>query len=485
MEFLADYNYSVHHKPERENVADSLSRRPDLQPVDQSSDQLSASVNAVEYALAVNEQVAKTIADAYSRDKELSPIIHRLQRSGRDNMHDLYLWDEHSNHLYLRSSPNNLLCVPNCSVRLQLLQEYHDCATAGHSGRDRTYFRLARYFYWPRMGLDVKKFVKSCGICQRTKANQQRSGLLQSLPIPDAPWKDVSMDFIMGLPLTPRGYDAIYTFVDRLTRSVHLVPTQSSIDAKGSADLYIQNVFRLHGLSSSIVSDRDPRFSAAFFQEIMNRLGTKPCFSTANHPKTDCLTERVNKQVEDILRAFVNHEQDNWDQLLPLCEFSIKSAQRSSVGNSPFYLTYGVHPRSLPDLVFGGESNASVDWLEDRNDALKISRDAVVAAQAHQALYADRGREPSNLQVGDPVLVYQDFLLSPEARQQPSRKLHQKWFGPYRILAKKICNAFRLELPNGHRCHPAFNVTDLSGMKRMPFHVLIIVAKFTELCVLG
>ena len=204
VEFLADYNYSVHHKPGRENVADSLSRRPDLQPVDQSSDQLSASVNAVEYALAVNEQVAKTIADAYSRDKELSPIIHRLQRSGRDNMHDLYLWDEHSNHLYLRSLPNNRLCVPNCSVRLQLLQEYHDCATAGHSGRDRTYFRLARYFYWPRMGLDVKKFVKSCGICQCTKASQQRSELLQSLPIPDAPWKDVSMDFIMGLPLTPR-----------------------------------------------------------------------------------------------------------------------------------------------------------------------------------------------------------------------------------------------------------------------------------------
>ena len=97
------------------------------------------------------------------------------------------------------------------------------------------------------MGLDVKKFVKPCGICQCTKASQQRSRLLQSLP------------------LTPRGYDAIYTFVDRLTRSVHLVPTQSSIDAKGSADLYTQNVFRLHGLSSFIVSDSDPRFNAAFF----------------------------------------------------------------------------------------------------------------------------------------------------------------------------------------------------------------------------
>ena len=114
-----------------------------------------------------------------------------------------------------------------------------------------------------------------------------------------------------------------------------------------------------------------------------------------------------------------------------------------------------------PDFVFGGKSNASVAWLKDRNDALQISRDAVVAAQARQALYADRGREPSNLQVGDPVLVFRDFLLYPEARQQPSRKLQQKWFGPYRILAKIGSNAYRLELPPGHRYHPVFNVTAL------------------------
>ena len=103
------------------------------------------------------------------------------------------------------------------------------------------------------MGLDVKAFVKSCDVCLRVKGGQLKTGLLQNLPVPSQPWADISMDFIMDLPRTDTGHDAIYVFVDRLTKCVHLVPSSSAIDAKGSADLYIQHVFRLHGLSSSII----------------------------------------------------------------------------------------------------------------------------------------------------------------------------------------------------------------------------------------
>ena len=185
------------------------------------------------------------------------------------------------------------------------------------------------------MGLEVKRFVKSCDLCQRTKGGQPRSGLLQSLPVPDVPWKDISMDFIIGLPRTPMGFDAIYTIVDRLTKSVHLIPTTSQIDAMGAANLYIQNVFRLHGLSSTIVCDRDPKFSSVFFKEVFQQLGTNLLFSTAYHPQTDGQTERMNKLIEDILQAFTNQKQDNWDRLLPLCEFAINSSFHSSTCNTP------------------------------------------------------------------------------------------------------------------------------------------------------
>ena len=461
VEFLADYNYTVRHRPGRENPADPLSRRPDLHESNLVENAVPR-LNAIEYALAMNDDVSNTISDAYQRDKELTPIIERLKHSLRDNLHDRYYWDESTDRLYLKASPNNRLCIPQCGVRLKLIQEHHECATAGHPGRDRTYFRLARFFYWPRMGLDIKRFVKTCDLCQRTKGGQPRTGLLQSLPIPNSPWQDISMDFIVGLPLTSRGFDAIYTFVDRLTKCVHLVPTNSKIDAKGSAQLYIQNVFRLHGLSSTIVSDRDPRFTAAFFKEVFSQLGTKLAFSTANHPQTDGLTERVNRQVGDVLRAFVNLRQDNWDSLLPLCEFAINSSQQSSVANTPFYLNYGFDPKSPPEFILtGGERSDSVDWLHEQEAALRIARDAMLDAQARQALYADQMRTPSDLKVGDSVLVYRDFLLTPEARGQPSRKLQPKWFGPYRIQAKIGANAFRLELPRELRCHPVFNVTAL------------------------
>ena len=469
VEFLADFNFTVHHQPGSQNVADALSRRPDhCGKADNISDKIvtdtasSPQVNAIEYALETHPELARSISAGYRSDKELAPIIERLKKTAQDNLHERYYWDEQSGHLYLRAMPNNRLCIPKGKERLLLLQECHDCITAGHPGRDRTYFRLARLFYWPRMGIDVKRFVRSCDVCQRTKRGQSRSGLLQSLPVPSQPWADISMDFIMGLPETPNGHNAVYTFVDRLTKCVHLIPTVSTIDAKGSANLYIQNVFRLHGLSSSIVCDRDTRFTSTFFQELFEQLGTKLSFSTANHPQTDGSTERMNRLVEDILRAFVNHRQNNWDSLLPLCEFAINSSQQASTGHTPFFLNYGLNPRAPMDLLSPDTNrNRTSDWLQDRAEAIEVAQDAIVAAQARQAFYADLGRVPSDLEVGDQVMVFRDFLLTPEARNQPAPKLRPKWFGPFPVTEKVGANAYRLKLPHILRCHPVFNVSAL------------------------
>ena len=116
------------------------------------------------------------------------------------------------------------------------------------------------------------------------------------------------MDFIMGLPRTARHHDAVFTFVDKMTKYVHLIPTTSIID--------VYNVFMLHGLSKSIVSDREPRFTSAFFKEVFSILGVKLQMSTANQPQTDGQTERMNRVVEDTLRAFINHHQTNWDAMM-------------------------------------------------------------------------------------------------------------------------------------------------------------------------
>ena len=119
--------------------------------------------------------------------------------------------------------------------------------------------------------------------------------------------------------------------------------------------------------------------------------------------------------------------------------------------------------RRCPQTSFlgTGARRTRPDWIQARSDALKKAQDSIVAAQARQALYADRGRNPSRLKVGDLALVYRDFLISPEARQQPSRKLQPKWFGPFRVVREVGSNAYKLELPSVFRCHPVFNVTAL------------------------
>ena len=332
------------------------------------------------------------------------------------------------------------------------------------AARDRTYLKLSRYFYWPGMSKSVKKFVQSCDRCQRVKGGQLKAGLLQPLPVPEQPWHDISMDFIMGLPLTCRGHSAILTFVDRLTKYVRLIPTTVTADSQETARLCINNIFAHHGLSKTIVCDRDPRFTSVFFKEVFSALGVDLKMSTANHPKTDGMTERVNRVVEDTLRAFVNHRQDNWDELLPVCEFAINNSDQASTGETPFYLNHGLHPITPSSLLNPSPDSTGLtpgSWLANRMEALHEAKDAIVAAQARQALYADRTQTEDSFTVGDEVLVFRDYLLTPEARDRPADKLRLKWYGPFRITQKVAPNAFRLELPWTIKAHPVFNVTAL------------------------
>ena len=235
-------------------MADPLPRQPDLE------------LNGIEFSLDVHQDIAKQVSAGYEDDCELSPIIKRLTTCTDDAMLKRYPWNSTETRLYLITVNDARLCIPQGPVRLQLLKENHDCLTVGHLGRDRTYLKLSRYFYWPGMSNSVKDFVKSCDCCQRVKSGQTKAGLLQSLPVPEQPWADISMDFIMALPLTCKGHSAILTFVDHLTKYVHLVPTAVHVDSSETARLYVDHVFAAHGLSKTIVCDRDPRFTSTFFQ---------------------------------------------------------------------------------------------------------------------------------------------------------------------------------------------------------------------------
>ena len=176
------------------------------------------------------------------------------------------------------------------------------------------------------MRREVEQYVDTCLVCQQAKYSRQKTpGLLQPLGILEQPWTELSMDFITQLPKTKGGHDAVAVFVDRLTKMVRLAATMTEVSAEGAADLLVQHVVRHHGLPTSIVSDRDVRFTSKFYRHLTARWEVQLKMSTAYHPQTDGQTEVMNRVLEDYLRRYTRSSQDQWDELLAMAEFAMNN----------------------------------------------------------------------------------------------------------------------------------------------------------------
>jgi transposase InsO family protein len=150
----------------------------------------------------------------------------------------------------------------------------------------------------------------------------------------------ISVDIIGELPLS-RGFDAILVVVDRLSKRIHAIPTTTQMDSSGMAHLFLEYVWRYHGLPDEIISDRGPTFVSRFSHELSELLGITTTPSTAYHPQTDGQTERVNQEIETYLRVFINHRQDNWADWIPIAEFSYNNRIHSATHHTPFELDTG------------------------------------------------------------------------------------------------------------------------------------------------
>ena len=172
------------------------------------------------------------------------------------------------------------------------------------------------------MKRDVSEFVTKCMLCEKVKAEHQvPSGLLLLIRIPEWKWDQITMDFLVGLPLTGRKHDSVWVMVDRMTKSVHFLPVRTDYSLNKLAELYISEIVRLHGIPISIISDRDPRFTSRFWGKLQEALGTRLNFSTTFHPQTNRQSQRVIKVLEDMLRSCVIDYEGSWDRHIPLVEF--------------------------------------------------------------------------------------------------------------------------------------------------------------------
>jgi hypothetical protein len=191
------------------------------------------------------------------------------------------------------------------------------------------------------MKQDIHNFVAECDVYQRNKGETVKSsGTLQPLPIPSSIWKDISMDFITDLPKL-RNKSVIMVVVDRLSKYAHFCALQHPFIASMMAQIFMDQVSKLHGMPHSIVYDRDPTFTSNFWQELFKIQGTKLHLSKTYHPQTDDQTKVVNKCLETYLRCFSLENKNQWDQWLPLVEWWYNTKYHTATCMTPFEVVYG------------------------------------------------------------------------------------------------------------------------------------------------
>ena len=194
-------------------------------------------------------------------------------------------------------------------LRAEVIRLHHDMPAAGHGGRWKTVELVTRNYWWLGVTRDVGKYVEGCDLCQRMKnRTEEPAGKLKLSEVPQKTWTHLMVDFITKLPVVA-GKDTILVVCDRLSKMTHFVATTERTSVEGLARLFWDNVWKLHGLLESVVSDRGPQFAAELTKELNWMLGIKTKLSTVFHPQMDGQTEWMNQELEQYLWLFIEHRQ--------------------------------------------------------------------------------------------------------------------------------------------------------------------------------
>ena len=472
MGILQSFDCVIKHRPGVDNVvADALSRRPDHRPLTPAGAPAYDHGEPVYHIsslswVTVSDDLFPHMRQAALADAQYQRLRKQILSGSRSDFRD-------DDGLLLKGTR---LYVPECDLRHKLLSEAHDAPLSGHLGRDKTLERLSRNFYWPRMHQQVHDYVRTCDSCQAIKpSSRAKMGLLQPHTVPSCPFLVVTTDFITQLPATRQGHTAICGITCALTGRVRLIPTVNEVTAEEVASLFFDRWFRDFGMPEKIISDRDSKFTSDFWQALHKLIGTRLNLSSANHPETDGRSERTNRTLEDILRAYVSPFHNDWDEHLAIAEFAINDSVHASTGVTPFFATTGLHPRTPLALLSQPSSRVEPESLRAftsrRREEIQRIQEAMRKAQERQSAYANQSRREVIFKVGDKVLLSSSHMRLPEA-ENASRKLQSRYHGPYRITEVISSVAYRLDLPKQYKAHPVVHVSHLKefhdGSEKFP-----------------
>jgi transposase InsO family protein len=494
-EFLSQYNFHITYRPGSENAAaDSLSRKTEdattqrakreayrtmqlFAPV-RADDRVVREGVAVAAIMALDEGIPAPPGSGFQLVDELleanrtTPELEEWRQKAREGDDDFSLLGDrlllHSGRLVVPAADN---------LRTRVIQEAHSRLVTAHPGRNKTRKLVAARYWWPRMNGDVEVFVDNCMPCRSSKYPRDKTpGLLQPIPPPQRGWQCLVVDF-NELPPDKYGFDNALVMIDRLTKASWTVPCRKSATARDAARMYYEGPYRVYGLPQEIISDQGPQFKADFTDELSRILGIEWKLATPGHSQTAGQVENLNQYINQRLRPFVSHYQDNWSKAIPALDAVQASLPHDSTGLQPHEVLFGF-PMPMP---FDWESRTAdlnsrsprerLNRQEAQEAARRIqgyveyARGMILKAQEKQVEQANRHRRAPDFDVGDHVVI----LKHSEITSRPSDKLSFPVTQQhYEILEKTADGAYRLKVPESWRGSTIFTADRLRRYPNNP-----------------
>lgn len=471
-ELLAQYHFQITYRPGKENAAaDALSRKSEDTVTQKAKreayrtlqiftpvleDGAATRTDDLEVELMALDEEIEAPADSgfelidellrYNQSAlELEPYREKA-RSEQDSEYSLL-----DGRLLLMSGR---LVVPAVNhLRTRIITEAHSRLTTAHPGINKTRKLINTRYWWPRMGSDIDQYIANC-VCRAAKHPRDKTpGLLHPIPPSQRAWQSVVMDF-NELPKDKYGFDNALVMIDRLTKASWTIPCTKGATARDAAKMYYEGPYRVYGLPMEVISDQGPQFRADFTNELSKILGINWKLATPGHSQTAGQVENLNQYINQRLRPFVSHYQDNWSRAIPALDAVQSSLPHDSTGLSPHEVMFGF---AMP-LPFDWESRTGLTDLPheerlNREEAQRrarqiqefgdFARSNILKAQEKQAEQANRHRRVPDFDVDDHVVI----IKRTEMTSRPSDKLDFPVTRQHFRIIEKVGHAYRLEVP--------------------------------------
>lgn len=461
---LQDFEFDVIYKSGRKHLdADALSRNPaGTCPAEESS--------SPNYFMVDAQQSEETEVPLFVMTAEEVDAVRQLQREESWSKQIIdHIEDPQASHprnikraarcysmndgllyrnLWTDRGKQLALCLPQ-GKRQEVLEHYHDHPSAGHLGIRKTWNKIRKRYYWPKIHAHVINYVLSCPECSKRKTDTQKPvGKLQPLPPVYKPFERVGLDKLGPLPESIDGNKYIFVVTDYCTRTVIAKATPNGT-AQEATKFFLENVILQYSAPKEIITDRGTEFCNELFKSVTDYFNSIHRRTTAYHPRANGLTERFNKTLADMMSHYVSEKHNDWDRFLPFLIHAYNTSMHDTLGYSPTELLMGLQPEDVTDVAMeppgqlpDPNKTPLFDIIMYREKAREIAAQKLVKSQNYSTQRFDsKRRETDNsFEVGD--LVWIKFPKRPTGTQ--TKKLKYQYNGPYRLLRKTAANDFEV-----------------------------------------